>query len=154
MFKKFRSKKKWEELLQTKNESTIFFVKNFMIPDKIDFEKFDKNSQILRQGSNPLSKLSIMENEQHIIRGASPSIYYFKESHDRPFGFPAWFLAAYPDICFWFSQNSDIIENIEHFKPYAKNEQKLIKNGRFTSEFLREAINYYKRKVHKRLECQ
>lgn len=155
MFDRFISRKKWEEVIsQANNETTTSFVKNFMISDKIDFKKFIKNAAILEQGSDPMSRLSMITEPQRVVNGATPSIYYFKEPQDRPLGFPVWFIEAYPDICLWFSQNADLLEEIEPFSSYFGKEEDFIKNGQFTPGFLREAINYYKSKINYRLECQ
>ena len=155
MFNKFQSKKKWEEVLfYSENESKTFLVNNFMIPDGINFKKFDNNTKILRQGSDPMSKIPSITEPQEIIKDATPSIYYFKEPHERPSGFPVWFLATYPDICLWLTQNAELIKNIEPFKTYFNNEQKLIQNGKFSFDFLKSSINYYKNNVNEKLECQ
>jgi len=141
MIKRLLCNFSWNSILNANppDEHFYFIVDNFFKHDKINPLKFENNLQFLQYQ---------YASQPYLL---SPAIFYFRDAVNRPFGYEDWFMAAYPDVGRWTSENADLLENISPFKEQLELEEE--DGFRMSYTFLRLLIDYYKRNVRRRLEC-
>lgn len=119
---------------------------DFLIPDNIIPIKFNVNWSVL------LDPHSHAPN-RHRQSGPTPSLEKFYSVVDRPPGFPKWFLAAYPDVASWVSEQ----ENMQSFfhKIFGKVAEDQLLDGEqyLKREYLRGLVDTYRKNIADRLEC-
>ena len=97
-------------------------IQNFLLPDNINPKLFYANLQYLEVG--------IMELYEGEYEPTTNIEEYGFITH-RPFGYPLWFLAAYPDVTRWLSNE---IENDDKilYKATGKSEEYFNDDHRFS----------------------
>jgi hypothetical protein len=107
------NKRKWLSALSNKYEEEWgMIIKNFMIVDNINYEKFYINSKWEN------NTLSLYQDENDLANCSASYRKYFSDGHSNrklnnsEIGYNNnWFYLAYPDVALWFGDN---YENIKH----------------------------------------
>lgn len=79
-------------------EEIDYIIENFLVPHKIDPDKFCVNYAALLREGIIMSELSTKSEE------VTHSIIFYRHPDNRDPAFPLWFYAAYPDIIVWFQE--------------------------------------------------
>ncbi len=122
----------------------------FLKPDQIYSLKFENNFKIANAS---WEILLIHEKEVSQIK-ITPTMHFFKEVNNRPLGFSPWFIAAYPDVSKWAVENMIYLKDVPPFRGHFENEEDYIENKAFKHHVLRLMIDYYKRNINRKLECE
>ena len=120
---------------------------DFLIPDSINPKLFQANVNFLDIGMRDLYNGKFEPTE---------SIDEYGFITHRPSGYPLWFLAAYPDVASWYSEQYKKDEQIlfkvtEKSEEYYRDEKNFI-NNRFSNQILKKLICYFKAHSGERLE--
>ncbi len=114
---------KWKEIFGTNGLSieldehiVASIIKTLFMPDKIDGDIFTNNYlSLIPYVSNNLSPLQIQEfygTRGNGNKTTSPSISYFLSPAKRAPAFSLWFIAAYPDVMYWFHKTvNELVKN-------------------------------------------
>lgn len=151
MIIKFLIDVRWNLILKRENDpENILIIKKFLKHDTIDPDKFNDNYDYLINPSSfddNLGKLKI-----------TPSTEKFTERDQRPFGYELWFIAAYPDVVYWYGTNLDKWKGRTQFEDLFDSdkdfEDKFMINGKFNHQVLRRFIDFYVKGINSRLECR
>jgi hypothetical protein len=150
------NKKQWLNILNDERLPVYLHnaIKDFFIPDNLDFEMYVQNQEansIIRNHNMSLddweniNKLSVYDEGKKPIK-CSPTFrkHFSGYSFDRPMGIPDWFIIAYPDVAYWLSQNNSEIEQM-----FGDMMENFIEDGKLSNQFYRLTVNFYKEKISK-----
>ena len=158
MLRNFINNKQWKALLKESDISNELrnTVEHFMLPDKIDYEKYLQNykaNEICISGTGlknweMANNLSAFKEVQHINCTPTFRKFYADNSLDRSPSIPYWFYIAYPDVEHWFQSRMNIIDS-----SIANNSAHYLSNGKPNNNLYRLIIDKYKSSTGLHLEC-
>ncbi|MFA5273265.1 MAG: hypothetical protein WC353_03830 [Candidatus Peribacter sp.] len=152
----------WDNFLAKADEKTQQamrpMIEMLFEPDGISPLAFLVNHQfLLSQGREWLSEIG-KEKYRELQQSRTPTIEKFQSNLDRPLAFSNWFMAAYPDVAYWLSQNAEEvlkekeIIGVDVDSPDAAtmlyDEEKKIR-----PEIVRRIVDHYLTHVAPALEC-
>ena len=123
--KKETGRKVWENILRPLGEEGLSLlsigsveeaneiIDAFFVPDKIYPLRFSSNLEALIQQGRPDYLRVLLEEKKS--DEPTPSLSRFVAVVDRPVGMPLWFIAAYPDVLFWY--DNEVAEYMNAHKP-------------------------------------
>ncbi len=151
MFANFFNNLNWDATSFANSNNPLYksIIKDFFKPDKISTTKFGNNLEIAQA---TWEKMIFNKNELDKIQ-ITPTMHFYKDVMDRPLGYPDWFLAGYPDVAYWLSQNIEQLQYQRPFNAFSEKKEYFIENGFVKPNVLRIAINYYKQNINDKLEC-
>jgi hypothetical protein len=134
-------------------------IEKFLIPSGISPDLFSQNFMWLEHHGEP--KLT---TQQDLTPTLSAKV--FRRPMDRPFGYPLWFLAAFPDVAEWASTLSeeaclgqsrsqvDLRANLyERYMTLYPGVQIEGADGRLSSAFLKNLTEFYSQVMGRKFEC-
>jgi len=144
---KYLNNIQWEKLKKANPHIKDFsiIIDLFFKPDIIYYEKLINNLNYIEENviwPTDLDKIKITK-----------TLIFYKEKINRPLGYPNWFLAGYPDICYWLSQSYLLYKEKHPLFKILNNENNADTDGYMNFNTLRLIIDYYKKNISKRLEC-
>jgi hypothetical protein len=153
MLTKFLNDKSWNNRKQANAHNPEFcsIIDNFFKPDMISAVKFFDNYNFLTDKIN-------FQFEDKAKRN-SPSINYFEYEVERPLGYKTWFIAAYPDVVYWYRKNMEKVREYSQFADFFDDEDsddwenRFMENGIFKFDILKRFVHFYKNAVNAKLEC-
>ncbi len=150
-----RQEQKWLSILSDKKISELIedisnpieIINLFFIKDKINIDLFIANLMYLEAG---MPELYQGEHEP------TPCIFHFGTRGSRPFGYPKWFIAAYPDVVLWIAEKIKEDENnlyklTNTDENYFKNNSNFI-DGLFANNLLRAFLEKFSNETNN-FEC-
>lgn len=157
MLSKLINSRKWDKVVTENNIKGLYLevIQEFFKADLIDSIKFNNNFIVVDSSWQD----QIMFKEKFKEIPITHSINHFTDSFNRPMGIPTWFLAAYPDVAYWISNNLDSLKGHPPFDLlFSDNsdiEEKVCDSmGYFKHYLLRSFIDHYRKTVNKKLECR
>lgn len=127
-------------------------IKDFLLSDNIDGNKFKANFEILKNQSREIYKSSSeLLNEPYLGDEGTHSIDKLAPRTNRPLGYSDWFIAAYPDVVLWCSNLPD--EIFQDILGDDSEKEGLDKDQEIKLIYLRRIVNAYK-KIGNKLECE
>jgi len=141
----------WERLYDFVSDTWLgLAIKENLLPDNIDIEKYASNMIYLGFKLNPIFRDKSIEFK-------TESADYFNEFGHRPMGYPEWFMAGYPDVGKYIQENHKIIFTDDRFKNIFDEFEESSENNSQSSlpihVFLTKFIYLYKQYISKDLEC-
>ena len=127
------------------NENEYNQILEFLNEDKINLVKFRANREIMKDQSLEIYKASVqLRSELDLSKDITPSIEWVADVLNQPLGYPAWFMAAYPDVVFWASKLAEKSTEENTF-PIIGNfsEKDVSDNGKMNISFLRKIVDAY-----------
>lgn len=148
------NKQEWEEFKEMNADIfeepiIIEMIDQFMIPDRININKFAPNYMILKNGSREIYSASAkLLNEPDLSRDGTLTIDWMANIFNRPLGYSFWFMAGYPDVVKWFS---NLEEEKMKFLLDDFVEDYMDNNDKLRLPILRKIVDSYK--IINKLEC-
>ena len=151
MIRKFLTSLDWNQAIKqcANNPQYKKVIELFLKPDLIYSVKFENNFKI----ANASWETMLIHDREFSQIKITPTMNFFKDSLNRPLGLASWFIAAYPDVSKWASENLVHIQNVPPFRGHFENEEDYLENNEFKYHILRLMIDYYKKNINKKLEC-
>lgn len=166
LFDLFNSnKRKWLSIsLDSSTPSQLrSVIDDFFIKDNIDYDKYNLNEKVdvMTDRFSTLESVEKIEGLSIYSSGYDPSKranrhctptyreHYSENKFNRGIGVRNWFYIGYPDVALWIEKNFSEIEKMVADKQSEFEEP----SGGFNNRFYRFAIDLYKSKTGKKLEC-
>jgi len=135
----------WYELLNSNDvqERTKKIIRAFFFPYGISITKYFFNCDLIK---NPHKKYN-SECENKI----SPALYFFLVfDHKKPQGYPDWFLAAFPDVLKWATE--DNWEEVVSYLEQNISEEDFMEDNHIRFDHLETIIDMYIAKTNQTLD--
>lgn len=140
---------RYDEILEgeTTNTGLKEVIDSILIPYNISALKLILNMEYY----NDPFPIDLVDNHKHI----APSLIAIKKEKIVPRMYPAWFVAAFPDVLHWIltAKGEKLLSIKRELQSIEKN-QDLLQNGKPTSAFFIHLIEFYIFKTRESLVCK